>query len=98
MQMVLEKVTQKLSLVLGMSPPSYRMAVTDFKVHVSQFIQYNVRDWDEQVQLFEAAVKNSPQKSFDIVTANVGIKDTGDGLANYTGLLSSLALKNPPDE
>lgn len=30
-------------------------------------------DWDQQVEAFEVAMKNSPQKSCDIVIANAGI-------------------------
>jgi len=32
-----------------------------------------VTNWDQQVEAFEAAMKNSPQKSCDIVIANAGI-------------------------
>ncbi|PGH21653.1 hypothetical protein AJ80_03086 [Polytolypa hystricis UAMH7299] len=46
----------------------------------AQFVKCDVRSWDDQVQLFEAAVSNSPSKSCDIVIANAGI--TGpDGLS-----------------
>ncbi|OAL34962.1 hypothetical protein AYO20_05677 [Fonsecaea nubica] len=39
----------------------------------SQFIKCDVTNWDDQVRVFEAASKNSPHKSCDIVIANAGI-------------------------
>ncbi|KAM0187501.1 hypothetical protein ACHAPI_011136 [Fusarium lateritium] len=38
-----------------------------------QFIKCDVRVWDDQVVVFEAAVQNSPSKSCDIVVANAGV-------------------------
>jgi len=39
----------------------------------AQFIKCDVTNWDQQVEAFEVAMKNSPQKSCDIVIANAGI-------------------------
>ena len=33
----------------------------------------DVRNWEEQVAVFEQAIKNSPHSSCDIVIANAGI-------------------------
>lgn len=38
-----------------------------------QFVKCDVRSWEDQVRLFDAAVLNSPNKSCDIVVANAGI-------------------------
>ncbi|KAI0151075.1 hypothetical protein BJ166DRAFT_595430 [Pestalotiopsis sp. NC0098] len=38
-----------------------------------KFVKCDVRDWDEQVAVFEAASSASPCKSVDIVIANAGI-------------------------
>jgi NAD(P)-dependent dehydrogenase (short-subunit alcohol dehydrogenase family) len=38
-----------------------------------QFVRCDVRSWDDQINLFETAVKNSPNNSCDIVLANAGI-------------------------
>ena len=38
----------------------------------------DVRNWDEQVQAFDAAVANSPHKSCDVVIANAGIVGVDD--------------------
>ncbi|OCL02802.1 NAD(P)-binding protein [Glonium stellatum] len=38
-----------------------------------QFIKCDVRNWAEQVEVFKAAIANSPQKSIDIVVANAGV-------------------------
>lgn len=47
----------------------------------AQFVQCNIVNWDEQVQVFEAAIANSPNKSCDIVIANAGIsRASGDSL------------------
>ncbi|KAE9373873.1 short chain dehydrogenase reductase [Stipitochalara longipes BDJ] len=53
--------------------------------HNCKFIPCDVRDWDAQVQLFQAAVTNSPSKTCDIVIANAGIWGNGDTLANARG-------------
>lgn len=37
-----------------------------------------MRNWDDQVSVFEAAVKNSPEKSCDVVIANAGIVGKDD--------------------
>jgi NAD(P)-dependent dehydrogenase (short-subunit alcohol dehydrogenase family) len=39
----------------------------------AQFVKCDVRNWDDQVAVFEAAVANSPDKSCDIVISNAGI-------------------------
>ncbi|OJD27474.1 hypothetical protein ACJ73_01132 [Blastomyces percursus] len=45
----------------------------------AQFVRCDVRSWEEQLCLFEAAVTHSPNKSCDIVIANAGIPGP-DGL------------------
>lgn len=50
----------------------------------AQFVKCDVRSWDEQVAVFDAAVKNSPDKSIDIVIANAGIVGADD-LYNLEG-------------
>lgn len=44
----------------------------------------DVRDWSQQVAVFEAAVRNSPDKSCDIVIANAGVVGV-DNLLNFQG-------------
>ncbi|OQE27852.1 hypothetical protein PENSTE_c004G02386 [Penicillium steckii] len=47
----------------------------------AQFVKCNITSWDDQVAMFEAAIKNSPHKSCDIVIANAGIsRASGDDL------------------
>ncbi|KAJ5983094.1 hypothetical protein N7481_005193 [Penicillium waksmanii] len=47
----------------------------------AQFVKCNITSWDDQVDMFEAAIKNSPHKSCDIVIANAGIsRASGDDL------------------
>ncbi|KAL4898288.1 short chain dehydrogenase/ reductase [Aspergillus ambiguus] len=47
----------------------------------AQFVKCNITSWDEQVQVFEAAIAHSPNKSCDIVIANAGIsRASGDDL------------------
>ncbi|KAJ5993508.1 hypothetical protein N7451_009232 [Penicillium sp. IBT 35674x] len=47
----------------------------------AQFIKCNITSWEEQVAMFEVAIKNSPYKSCDIVIANAGIsRASGDDL------------------
>jgi NAD(P)-dependent dehydrogenase (short-subunit alcohol dehydrogenase family) len=44
----------------------------------SQFVKCDVSNWDDQVQAFDTAVQNSPQKSCDVVIANAGIVGQDD--------------------
>ncbi|KAF2020074.1 short chain dehydrogenase reductase [Aaosphaeria arxii CBS 175.79] len=44
----------------------------------AQFVRCDVHVWEDQVSVFEAAVKNSPNQSCDIVIANAGIVGTDD--------------------
>ncbi|KAJ5952832.1 uncharacterized protein N7479_011245 [Penicillium vulpinum] len=47
----------------------------------AQFVKCNITSWDDQVQMYEAAIANSPHKSCDIVIANAGIsRASGDDL------------------
>ncbi|KAJ5811452.1 hypothetical protein N7474_007753 [Penicillium riverlandense] len=47
----------------------------------AQFVKCNITSWDDQVEMFEAAIANSPHKSCDIVIANAGIsRASGDDL------------------
>ncbi|KAJ0419716.1 hypothetical protein BJY00DRAFT_313862 [Aspergillus carlsbadensis] len=41
----------------------------------SQFVKCDVRSWEDQVAAFEAAVRNSPHNSCDVVIANAGVVD-----------------------
>ncbi|KAN0089650.1 short chain dehydrogenase reductase [Hyaloscypha variabilis] len=43
-----------------------------------QFVKCDVRNWDDQVRMFEAAVSSSPHKSCDVVIANAGIVGADD--------------------
>lgn len=54
--------------------------------HHVQFVSCDIRHWDDQVRLFEAALANSPAKSCDIVIANAGIsRSSGDSLWELDG-------------
>lgn len=44
----------------------------------AQFVKCDVRVWEDQVAVFEAAVQNSPSKSCDIVVANAGVVGADD--------------------
>ncbi|KAK5444212.1 hypothetical protein LTS15_010565 [Exophiala xenobiotica] len=44
----------------------------------SQFVKCDVTNFDDQVQAFEAAMKNSPQRSCDVVIANAGVVGQDD--------------------
>lgn len=39
----------------------------------TQFCRCDVTNWEDQVEMFKAAISNSPQKSCDIVIANAGV-------------------------
>ncbi|OAG36492.1 hypothetical protein AYO21_09299 [Fonsecaea monophora] len=58
----------------------------------SQFIKCDVTNWDDQVRAFEAASKNSPYKSCDIVIANAGIPNLKTMEINLMGLLYTVKL------
>jgi NAD(P)-dependent dehydrogenase (short-subunit alcohol dehydrogenase family) len=52
-------------------------------------VKCNITSWDDQVEMFEAAIKNSPHKSCDIVIANAGIsRASGDDLWPLDGKCS----------
>ncbi|TVY36533.1 5'-hydroxyaverantin dehydrogenase [Lachnellula subtilissima] len=51
--------------------------VSDLK-GAAQFVECDVRSWDDQVALFDAAVKHSPHHSCDVVIANAGIVGADD--------------------
>ena len=54
---------------------------TNSNISNAQFVKCNITSWDDQVAMFEAAIKNSPHKSCDIVIANAGIsRASGDDL------------------
>ncbi|KAM6521738.1 hypothetical protein FALCPG4_011444 [Fusarium falciforme] len=44
----------------------------------AQFVKCDVRVWEDQVSVFEAAVQNTPSKSCDIVVANAGVVGADD--------------------
>ena len=53
------------------------------------FVKCDIRDWDDQVKLFETAKKSSPSNSVDIVIANAGIsRSSGDSLWKLDGTSS----------
>lgn len=54
----------------------------------SKFVKCDVRDWDQQVAVFDAALENSPHKSIDIVIANAGVVGADD-LNNLDGKYQS---------
>ncbi|VUC23914.1 unnamed protein product [Clonostachys rosea] len=54
----------------------------------AQFVKCDVRDWSQQVAVFEAAVRNSPDRSCDIVIANAGVVGV-DSLLNFQGPIHS---------
>lgn len=41
-------------------------------------VRCDVREWKEQLDLFENAVNSSPSRSVDIVIANAGLGGAGD--------------------
>jgi NAD(P)-dependent dehydrogenase (short-subunit alcohol dehydrogenase family) len=50
------------------------------------FIKCDIRDWDQQIAMFETARTRSPEKSVDVVVANAGIsRSSGDSLWNLDG-------------
>ena len=50
------------------------------------FVRCDIRNWDDQINLFETAKSRSPSKSVDIVIANAGIsRSSGDSLWNLDG-------------
>lgn len=52
-----------------------------------QFVKCDVRVWEDQVSVFEAAVQRSPSKSCDIVVANAGVIGADD-LFTLQGLVA----------
>ncbi|KKZ59969.1 hypothetical protein EMCG_00811 [[Emmonsia] crescens] len=55
----------------------------------ARFLRCDVRSWEEQFRLFEAAITNSPNKSCDIVIANAGV-------AGPDGLFADEDPSHPP--
>lgn len=50
------------------------------------FVKCDIRNWEDQVKLFETAKSKSPSNSVDIVVANAGIsRSSGDSLWNLDG-------------
>lgn len=50
------------------------------------FVKCDLRDWDEQIKMFETAKNSSPSKSVDVVIANAGIsRSSGDSLWELDG-------------
>jgi NAD(P)-dependent dehydrogenase (short-subunit alcohol dehydrogenase family) len=43
-----------------------------------QFVKCDVRNWEHQISVFEAAVQRSPSKTCDVVIANAGIVGADD--------------------
>lgn len=55
---------------------------------VCAFVEVDIRDWDQQKNMFESARSKSPSNSVDIVIANAGIsRSSGDSLWNLDGKL-----------
>ncbi|KAJ9646735.1 hypothetical protein H2204_000427 [Knufia peltigerae] len=47
------------------------------------FVRCDIRNWDDQIKVFEAAKNSSPNNSVDVVIANAGIsRSSGDSLWN----------------
>jgi len=44
----------------------------------AQFVKCDVRNWEDQVSVFEAAIRNSPSQTCDVVIANAGIVGVDD--------------------
>lgn len=59
---------------------------TDFSN--AKFVKCDVRDWDQQVAIFDAALAYSPHKSIDVVIANAGVVGADD-LNNLDGKYKS---------
>lgn len=55
------------------------------------FVQCDVRNWNDQVAVFEAAISSSPEKSIDLVIANAGIIGQDD-IFSVDGKSSDLLL------
>ena len=51
----------------------------------------DVRSWDDQVKVFEAAIRSSPYKSCDVVIANAGIVGVDD-LYTFQGRDRSMSM------
>ena len=52
----------------------------------AKFILCDTTSWEDQVQMFDAAIANSPDKSCDVVIANAGIsRSSGDSLWKLDG-------------
>lgn len=52
------------------------------------FVRCDIRKWDDQIKVFEAAKNSSPNNSVDVVIANAGIsRSSGDSLWNLDGEL-----------
>ncbi len=50
---------------------------------VCAFVKVDIRDWDQQIAMFETAKTKSPHNSVDVVIANAGIsRSSGDSLWN----------------
>lgn len=57
-----------------------------------QFVKCDIRSWDDQKAVFEAAKSQSPSQSVDIVIANAGIsRSSGDSLWQLDGELQQSA-------
>ena len=52
----------------------------------THFVGRDIRSWDDQIRMFEAAISKSPNRSCDIVIANAGIsRSSGDSLWKLDG-------------
>ena len=50
------------------------------------FVKCDIRNWEDQITLFETAKNKSPSKSVDVVIANAGIsRSSGDSLWTLDG-------------
>lgn len=71
-------------------------------------VKCDVREWKDQLALFEAAIASSPNKSVDIVIANAGLGGAGDAMMVEQGgeippappqkKWNRLTLRTDPDE
>ena len=62
--------------------------------HKAQFVHCDVSSWDSQVKAFQAALKFSPTKTLDAVTAYAGVDDSGH-LIDYVNAVEA-SIDGPP--
>lgn len=62
------------------------------------FVKCDIRNWEDQIKLFETARSKSPSNSVDIVIANAGIsRSSGDSLWRLDGKQKDLFIPKGED-